>query len=223
MWFGIRKKAPHAIVQQATRTRVEASYHFRQLLFATTAARAWRSLLLNPAGSYSSAPRFLNRHKKQLRRLGTLRRIFETAESSPTSCGCGARDEILKAGSRGSNWSTFYKKWQEFKLASISPCARGACCTARLGHTATAPPHPPPNTALAATRRGSSASVPFIMSTKWATSMPALPLSVPANEFPMVPGIRRGHGPYVKASCRGRINCRLGTEGVSVKSVLVGR
>lgn len=43
------------------------------------------------------------------------------------------------------------------------------------------------------------------MSTKWATSMPALPLAAAPNEFPLVPGIRRDHGPYVKAS---DIGCR---------------
>ncbi|CAN0432572.1 unnamed protein product [Ectocarpus sp. 12 AP-2014] len=36
------------------------------------------------------------------------------------------------------------------------------------------------------------------MSTRWATSMPALPLASSTSDFPMVPGIRRGHGPYVK-------------------------
>ncbi|CAM9320788.1 unnamed protein product [Scytosiphon promiscuus] len=36
------------------------------------------------------------------------------------------------------------------------------------------------------------------MSTRWATSMPTLPLASSTDEFPMVPGIRRSHGPYVK-------------------------
>ncbi|CAM9435122.1 unnamed protein product, partial [Sphacelaria rigidula] len=48
------------------------------------------------------------------------------------------------------------------------------------------------------------------MPERWASSMPALPTSASASDFPMVPGIRRGHGPYVQM-LRGE---RPGTSGM---------